>query len=519
MSVSETPETGGTDVSDAYAPVLDDSDFNVVDLTCKSDDPPQEPEVLVDVWNGNGEFVRIPVVQTELWVNKDGPADINRTAKVKFPGEWGGIDIQSFVDGFNGTEGTSYDIARVWFYDETNENYQITHFGYIGGVGPASESGVFKFWVYDPADLLKGVPVTQSFGEPTIAQILAFATEGTDEAGDPVGLGNRTVFEQVAPIQTHLAGIQEVKLQKTDTSQLGKEVSMEDGEISVGPFSITDLIDDIFDYLLGTEVTNSIIGGQKSFKRNRHNMVDVMNWFADRVGGKWHFEPTPSGPILWYDNKSQERGNDQLVRRTFVEKELTTEEGPQLEEDGDLDIEVFDTFTTIDNQALRDMKPFNTLRLYGESSRPTRYTAGIEGFSDAASSSALGEAFPFVEVTYQPLLDRADGHRMMKEVESDEKWLDSAREKAVKQFRQEVEEETEGNMKIKGEPYIVPYDYVLNVPVCERIFTDVDAAQTRYEVNSVKHTRKAGERFTTELGVSLALRSEDINVEAEYKPA
>lgn len=524
MSVSETPETGGTNTSDAYAPVLNDSDFDVIDLTCKGENPPQEPEVLVDVWFGNDQFVRIPVIQVEQWVNKDGPADINRTAKVKFPGEWGNMDIQQFVNGFNGEEGTTYDIARVWFYDETNENYQITHFGYVGGVGPASESGAFKFWIYDPADLLKSIPVSQSFTNPTIPQMLSMATDGTDESGDPVGLGNRTVFSQTRPIGTHIAGIQEVAKQKQDLQIGGDEDT--DGGIEVGPFSLRvgDIIDDIGDFVFGTDVTigavDLLFGGQKTFKRNRHNMVDVMNWFADRVGGKWHFEPTPSGPVLWYDNKSQERGNDQLVRRTFVEKELTTEEGPQLQDEGELDIDIFDTVTTIENMALRDMKPFNTIRLYGESSRATRYTASIEGFADAASSSALGEAYPFIEVQYEPLVERADGHRMMKEVESDSITLDEARENAIKQFRKQVEEETEGSMEIKGEPYIVPYDYILNTPVCERIFQNIDAPQMRYEVNSIKHTRTTGERYTTELGVSIALRDEDIIVtEEEYRPA
>jgi hypothetical protein len=520
MSVLELPPDY-TEI-DTNEPVLDNSPFEVIDLSCKSENRPVEPEVLVDVWQGEDTFVRIPVTQVELWINKDGPADLNRTAKVTFPGEWDGFDIQSAVNGFSGEEGQSYDMARVWFYDERNENYQISHFGYIGGVGPASESGVFKFWVYDPADLLKGVPVSKSFTDPTIADVLNFAVRGEDEVGEPVGLENRTVFEQVAPIETHIAGLQDTPRQKVDTSVLGQEAEIDrEGEISVGPYSITSLIDDIFEYFLGADVASALVGGQKSFQRNRSNMVDVLNWYADKIGGKWHFEPTPSGPVLWYDNLTDNEGNEQLFRRNFVEQELTEEDGPQLNENlaEDGDIEVFDTVRTLDNMALRDMKPFNTLRLYGESSRATRYTTTLGGFNDAASASALGEAFPYVEVTYGPLFDRANGHKMLTEIESDEVRLEAAEQEAVKQFRQQVEEETEGSMKLMGEPYILPYDYIINVPVCEETFQNIDAVQMRYEVNSVKHTRSAGERYKTDLGVSIALRPNKLDVTSEYKAA
>jgi len=531
--------TGAGTETDGHAPVLDNSGFRVNDLTAKAENPPQEPEVLVDVWQGENEldiepgltqddtseheFVRIPVTKVELWENKDGPSDLNRTAKVMFPGEWGGIDVQQFVQGFNSDDSATYDVARIWFYDAEEDNYQITHFGYVGGVGPASKGGTFKFWVYDPADLLKSIPVSKSFSEPTIGEVLSFATSGTDANGEPVGLANRTVFERFAPIKTHLTSLQSYQAQvERAEAELNANLPGDpdvnfdtDTTIGVGQYKID--IRDALEQLFGEQYTNVIIGGQKSFKRNRHSMVDLLNWATDQVGGKWHFEPTPSGPVLWVgDGQTNEENDEILTRRTFVDEELTDEDGTQVPDD----VTVFDTVTTLDNNALRDMKPFNTLRLYGESRRAARYASlNQSSFADAASSSALGEAFPYVEVTYPPLLQRADSHQYMKEIESDKKYLDAAEKEVKKQFRQSAEEETEGSMTLKGEPYILPYDYILNIPVCQRTFPNIDTNTMRYEVNSVKHTRATEERYKTELGVSLALEESKLQVEAEYKPA
>jgi len=45
----------------------------------------------------------------------------------------------------------------------------------------------------------------------------------------------------------------------------------------------------------------------------------------------------------------------------------------------------------------------------------------------------------------------------------------------------------------------------VGVPVCDDTYTSVDATPIWYEVESVKHTRTAGERYTTDVAVSLYL--------------
>jgi len=493
------------------------------------------PDVVVDIKQGE-DWVRLPVTRTELFINKDGPAHITRTAKVEFPAEWGGHAISQYVNGFQAQNqaetGDPYDECRIFFRDQYDEQWQIVHYGYVGGVGPVNDgaaNGTFKFWCYDPADLMKGIQVSKSFGEPTIAQVMDFALNGTDENGREVGINQRSVFENVQP---YLAGVAEVERQKADTRDLGGE-AIEGGDIGfgVGPFQInlTDLVDDIFSYLVGTEVTDGILGGQKRFQLNRHNMVDLMDWFAAEVGGKWHFEPTPDGPIMFFDNTSSrgiEAPDGDMARRVFVEEEIINEAdidpaeasegaGPS----GFTDKEVFAPVDTLNNDALADIKPFNTLYLYGEATTyRERYN---QRYGSAGAAGAYTEEYPYIKLVYEPLLDRAGGYEYSAPpVESDKIYLDQAKKQAIEEFRKHLAEESEGEINLKGEPHILPFDYLRTVPICNDTYPNANANAITYEVNAVKHVREAGDRYKTDVRCSIVFAEEDLTVaESRYQEA
>lgn len=555
-------------------------------LACKSHDRPQEPEVRVEIKDGD-EWVRIPVTLCELWVNKDGPSDLTRTGKVKFPIEWGGHDVTQYINGFNSQspppdddeiqqreESNPYDECRIWFYDEEDDTYQVSHYGYIGGVGPASETGVGKFWVYDAADLMRGIQVSKSFGEPTIAQVIEFVLRGEDDTGQPIGLEIRSVFNN---IQTYIAGIQEVREQKKDTKNLGKNQNDGDDFVIegddkgmfdiVGQFqlNVTDLVDDVFDYMFGSDVTNGVLSGQKRFQLNRHNMVDLMNWFSAEVGGKWHFEPTPDGPVLFFDNTNAKENENQILnddefedeifesdedsdfaRRLFMDDELVEEDTLSLGNEESITSQGFSgdvadykhrhAFATVDvlnNNALYDIKPFNTLYLYGESTTfreryngtATSAAHGVgewaaQNFGESGSPGVYTEYFPYVKVVYPPLKERSGGYEYAAPaVESDKIYLDQATHEAKKEFRKHLEEESEGTIETKGEPHILPYDYITTVPQCNDMFPNANVNPITYEVNSVKHRRSAGERYKTNLGVSLVFDESLLTVETQYKRA
>jgi len=494
------------------------------------------PDVVVDIKQGD-DWVRMPVTLTELYINKDGPAHVTRTAKVEFPAEWGGHSISQYVNGFQAQNqcetGDPYDECRIFMRDQYDDQWQIVHYGYVGGVGPVNDgarNGTFKFWCYDPADLMKGIQVSKSFGEPTIAQILDFVLNGKDENGHAFGINERSVFENVRPF---LAGVAEVEQQKSDTTNLGNE-AIEGGDIgfSVGPFRInlTDLVDDIFGYLVGTEVTQGILGGQKRFQLNRHNMVDLMDWFAAEVGGKWHFEPTPDGPILYFDNTSAGQTPDapdgDIQRRVFVEEAIINESDIDTQEasegvgpSGFTDKDVFAPVDTLNNDALADIKPFNTLYLYGEA---TTYRERYhQRYGSAGSAGAYTEEYPYVKLVYEPLLDRAGGYEYSAPpVESDKIYLDQAKKQAIEEFRKHLAEESEGEINLKGEPHILPFDYIRTTPICNETYENVNASPITYEVNAVKHVRGAGDRYKTDVRCSIVFAEEDLRVaEERYQEA
>lgn len=509
------------------------------DLTDANNNPPTEPEVKVDV-KDNGEWVRIPVTYCDLHINKDGPADISRNAKVKFPVEWNGHDIIQYIDGFNEPtsvepqfvgsvdeyQSLSYDKCRIWFYDHELEAYQVAHYGYIGSVGSTSNTGEMKFIAYDPADILRRIPISKSFGEPTIKQIIEFVLRGEDNHGRPVGLEQRSVFDN---IKTFIAGYQPVREAKESVEQQNAvDEAIEeavDGEFTIEgelpvvgalQLDVTDLVEDVYEAFTDDVLTEVLLTGQKRFMRNRDNLADLMEWFASEIGGKWHMEPTPSGPLLFIDNTSGFTNLDRegsLSRRFFVDDELSGESQSWGEFE---DKTEFDSVDVIDNNALYDIKPINTLRLFGEGM--PRVMRERDASNVAPSTGIFTNEFPAVKVTYPPLVRRAGGHEYAPPVvESDKVELQQAEKEAVKQFREHLSESTEGSIEIRGEPHALPFDYIKTIPTCNDTYQNANTTPITYEINSVRHVRAAEKPYTTELGVSLVFDESQLEIESEYR--
>jgi hypothetical protein len=532
-----------------------------LDFSCKYGEEIVHPETVVDI-KQDDQWVRIPITEVTEWINKDGPADMSRTAKVKFPFEWGDHSIIQYINGFNSQNNLAeqndpYDECRIFFYDHDIEEWVIAHYGYIGGVGPANDSnGVGKFWVYDPADLMKGIQVSKSWDEPSLSTVTNFVLRGTDNSGDDVGLEKRSVFDNRIPVS--FVGKAEIPTEKqADVRRQDPEGFAVTGNLPVvGSFRIPvpGLVGDIFDWV-GNNIIDPLLGSKKRFQLNRHNMVDLMDWFADLIDARWWFEPAPEGPVLCIDASAYKSGVNEegaYERRYFVDEAAVTDwhqvqqkareearegavdiegedlvdegaflSGEQIEFDDDRgdflpphNYNIFATVDTLNNSALSDIKPFNTLYLYGESTTlHERY--GDDGI---ASPSLYTEEFPWVKVTYEPLVSRAGGYEYSSQpIESDKIFLDEAKSQARKEFRKHLAEQTEGSMELRGEPHLMPYDYLVTQPTCNDTYINANAEPMTWEVNGVKHVRKAGERYTTEVGVSLTVEERLLNVEGEYK--
>jgi len=536
------------------------------DLSCKDGNTPVDSEVAVDVQNGS-EWVRIPVVRSDVWVDRDGPADITRTAKVTFPAEWGGVSITQFVDAFTredvrGEGEITYDQARVW-HDEGSDGWTCVHYGFLGGVGPAEDTGVMKLWVYDVSDFLRGIQVSKSWSNPTIREVLRFVVDGSDDRGEPVGVTERTTFSDIPLVVISAAG-QYVNNSGDDVSDgFGPLQLLRNGE------NVT-LDEQVVETKSTTQATlgsGPLVGGapvvfntggldvpvprldrspsQKSFSANRNNLIDVINWVVKEAGGKWHFEPTPLGPILVADlSLDTDTGGvfDNLAHRRFIDRNVDVEQSPLF----NVNIDEFKDVSTLNNNAVVDIKPINSVELLGATTNNPNPNATVDlddgkedvveveartgTFSqeqtleepnvDAATSAPDGSVYPYVKVTSPRLLERANGFEYgPKPVESDTTELSQAIRKAVDEYRQHIAGAAEGTVTLRGEPHILPYDYVTTVTVCDGLFPNADAPPITYEVESVHHRREAGVPYETELDVALTFDENNLDITATYKEA
>ena len=550
-----------------------------LDFSCKGEG--SNPETVVDI-SQDDKWIRIPVSGVDEWINKDGPADITRTAKVQFPMEWGGVSIVQFINGFRSQNGfeeqnDSYDKCRIYFWDDsptTDNEWQIAHHGYVGGVG-ASDNGTGKFWVYDVADLMKGVAVSNGFNKPSLYTALEFAVRGTDENGNKVGIQNRTPWDIInytvfgitdipaqkkSNIRTEIPQTEDVAEQSEAVRSIGSQWAWES---IINPLSET--VGDAIDSLRSI-IDKIALDSNKRFQINRHNMIDYMEWVTSLVDGRWWFEPFADAPVLvvdasairdgaatnsydrryfvdqqtvddWRDVQEEARGaamleeaerrddgiSDDFITTTVAERDQADFQlGDTIPEDylPPHNYNIFEQVRTLNNNALADIKPFNTLELYGEGTTfRERYSIfGLNDFSEASSVGAYTEEYPFVKVQYTPLLERASGYEYTAQpIESDNIFLDRAENAAIKEFRKHLAEETEGSITIKGEPYILPFDYIVSTPVCNETYENVNAQPIEWEVNGVHHKRHVGEQYSTDLTVSIAVEDRLINVESEYR--
>lgn len=141
-------------------------------------------------------WIEIPTQSVELWVEKGDAARIQRTAKITFPTEWGSDTpsvehnsprqlIEQYTDG----DTSPFMVARVWFQDGASGDWILDHFGWVGGVGPASNPSNSKLWVYDFAELLSGVPIGLTVNNPTIGEMLSTIAEVTN-SNTPIPISN-----------------------------------------------------------------------------------------------------------------------------------------------------------------------------------------------------------------------------------------------------------------------------------------------------------------------------------------
>ncbi|AGF91204.1 hypothetical protein HAPG_00018 [Halorubrum phage GNf2] len=475
------------------------------DFSCKNNDTAtSRPEAVVDITE-DGEWVRLPVVDATTTINKDGAADITRTAEITAPATWGrsrdGEKVQIYdligIDG--GQDPNKYDEARVYYWNDYVDRYQLVHFGYVGGVGPARENGVVRFFAYDVADMLPNVSVGKSWDNPTAPAVVQYVTNQLTA-------------------NTHLS------VNGFSTTAQGETVDVVgaiesfdiafDGWVNENVPIIT-IDENTNDQFLNPEWQDDFLktGGHKHFTRNRHTLVDILEWLTNEIGGSWYFKPSDDGVTLVVNNGTE--NTDGMARTSYTDGQ---------EDLGQLDYVRGYNPAPVDvlqNTSLEDLKPINYLELDGET--VDSFLGGrFDGIKAGLETTVLGapeqhsDKYPHIEVSYPPLLERTDGFKVgPRKIESGATTLAEARQQAIEAFLQRHEDNTDGSIVLRGTPSIRPFDYMTSVPVCNTIF-DADMNPIQYEVNEVVHRSPPDGHYKTELGVSLAIDESQLEITQDF---
>jgi len=484
-----------------------------LDFSCKSAARSSRPEVVVDIKN-DGQWVRLPTLNVETRENKDGVADRTMTSRVDLPVTWGQlpngdkVQIYDYVGAANKEEDATFDVARVYFWNQYTESYQIKQFGYVASIGPSNTNGGFRFYIYDTSDLMKSIPVTKTYDGPTaseVANFVAFDSNFGVQPNTPVNILGVSITQREE--QRSVEGFFE-----TFSDQLegwdGENVAIEtrqliSAETEEGEELLDELTVEIIDDNLQT-------GGHKHFRQSKHTLADVMDWLTEEVGGMWYFRPDDNGVTLVINNGAD--GGYGVGRSAYYDGQFDPNSLEYIQGFNAAEVNV------LNNTSVEDLKPINYLQLKGESADSflgvniDREIAGFETTGPLGAPRGHTDKYPHVEVTYEPLLERASGKKLgPKPIETGKSTLAEAEQAAVKQFRQRHEDSTDGSIDVAALPSIRPYDYIASVPVCNDTF-DADMNPIQYEVNSVVHKCRGGEPYTTELGVSIALDESALTV-------
>lgn len=480
--------------------------------------------------DGDYTWVEIPTAQVELHETKEGTPDHHRTAKVVFPTEWGDVggddplgllnNVREIVDPV-----VVEDIimARVSFKND-NDEYVLKHVGFVGGVGNVNvlES---KFWIYDFATMCQSVPFSESYNrDDTVEQVLSNIASAIEE-DTPVPLkgvviqdgGTSFEYENLPTeftdaVKTHNTWIDAIGNLPTvlgavdqfvynyDTLQLSTDESEVGESLATLPIFTGDSI-----FVYG-----------KQFQSNRHTIVDALEWVSEKTGAMWQFQPTIDG-----------EGVTLLVsllphRYTFIQDEVLdgvrndTVTIPNSE-----DYTVFDDVRVLNNTALEQINPYNTVEIRGakselpvrrsviEEGRETDDELGTEEFF--GQTNPPSDTYPYVKVRNEPLYQAAGQTELSKRFDSDASTIEQARGEAQRRLRELLNNPTEGSIELKGNPFVTPYDRIDAFEVCGD-FVETQPQPVAYEVHTVTHTQRYGRQYECSVDASI-YTGEDVATE------
>lgn len=436
----------------------------------------------VVVHQDDGSAVRLPIIGEGLRFHerKVGPTSITRRADVTIPIEGLGSDNWTqYVNAFSPTSTDDQQVSRstastgIGFSDDVapeptiqqadvigqpiNDSGEpvgepaVLFRGYTSAVGSSEETNTARFRVYDPKDFLSVIEAGASFKKHTARDVLRYIANTFAEK------------QQVFP-----------------------SVRIDADTVNDRPL-VNQLLDG-FDFVdaAGQAVSDETIQEQFTFSTNRDTLVDVLSLVTDIVGGRVWFEPD---------------GKQGLMLRAVQDDSNRYDLTPS--SDG--------APRVIANNALYEMRPFNALKLKGQTG--TNISVG-----PLTVNTPTGGTYPEVIARYPPLVERY-GDELTKTATADITSTSVLETESVTRLKEALDGVSGGTMTTTLAPMIRPYDSVEATPACSGVTADVPPL--RYEVQEAVH-RMVPENNNlpqTEIDVSMAIDRSKIEIQSTTRDA
>jgi hypothetical protein len=380
-------------------------------------------------------------------MRKGGPTDLTRVADVRVPASWYG---ESYTDTIGLAEGapSGYRRARIEIRDGGG-GYTPVIDGFLLAVGGGDGSqNELRIRIGDPAKFLPSIQLTASFGVSDVARL------------SDVLAAVESRFNEAQPVYD------------------GVTVVADTGDVAVAApaaFTPAEVVAD------AAPVSDVDIPNPKRFTRNRDDLVDVLDWVAERIGAVYYFEPTDPPTLRLTTNPSQSYADERAGGSVTVRQ----------------------------NDALSEIRPINTLELTGAAGRR------VELGSIETTLPDFGNEYPVAVVRATELYERAGDTEVRRADETRQTELDATVEEAKRRLKKLTDTKSGGSMDLAPTPGITPYDRLDVLPGCDdRLPADYDPVT--YEVERLRHRVAAPtEQYPnphTEVECSLFTSLDDVEI-------
>jgi hypothetical protein len=470
------------------------------------------------------EWREIPTAQVELHQTRNGKADLSNNARVVFPTEWGESsenvenNVREYVDPL-GEEGP-LTLGRVLFKvdnefgDDEEPEYVLKHLGFIAGAGQQNQLES-KCWIYDFATMLESVPFTASYTfDPTVKQVVEDISDTIIEetpipfTGIVIEAGGREYDYEKTPqaFQDGVESWNDFFNATADIFALIENMGISFDATELQTQTPADAADVLSSFVLNDDPLPVLMG--KQFQSNRHTVVDALEWISDVTGASWQFKPNPNGTgvaLVISLLPTRNRFVQDSVLSGVQNGTVTT---PLVADDT-----LFDTVHVLENTALEQMNPYNTVEIRGAKTRLESEQTGVaavdlgQSLGDDVSElfgagSVMEDVYPYAKVRHKGLYQAAGNTELAKRYDSDVIEPDQAEAEASRKLRKLLNTPDEGSIRLEGQPFVSPYDRIDAFEVCNE-FVETQQIPVTYEVHTVTHRQKYGQMYETEVEASI----------------